>query len=62
MRAIDIEWIGCWLVEIHHLDAYTNCYGRMKINATGEIVSLTEHRHEPEFAEKHPPECPVSMQ
>jgi len=38
-----------------------NCYGRMKINATGEIVSLTEHRHEREYAEKHPPECPVSM-
>src|SRR6218665_2321231 len=37
-----------------------NCYGRMKINATGEIVSLTEHRHEREYVEKHPPECPVS--
>ena len=34
------------------------CYGRMKINATGEIVSLIEHR---EYVEKHPPECPVSM-
>src|SRR6218665_1402188 len=33
----------------------------MKINATGEIVSLTEHRHEREYAEKHPLECPVSM-
>src|SRR6218665_897882 len=33
----------------------------MKINATGEIVSLTEHRHEREYVEKHPPECPVSM-
>src|SRR6218665_3252512 len=38
-----------------------NCYGRMKINATGEIVSLNEHRQEREYAEKHPPECPVSM-
>src|SRR6218665_2829631 len=38
-----------------------NCYGRMKINATGEIVSLNEHRHEREYAEKHRPECPVSM-
>ena len=24
-------------------------------------VSLTEHRHEREYVEKHPPECPVSM-
>src|SRR6218665_1761326 len=40
---------------------HRNFYGRMKVNATGEIVSLTEHRHEPEYAEKHPPECPVSM-
>src|SRR6218665_2318107 len=35
--------------------------GQVLINATGEIVSLTEHRHEREYAEKHPPECPVSM-
>src|SRR6218665_3226510 len=37
-----------------------NCYGRMKISATGEIVSSTEHRHEREYVEKHTPECPVS--
>src|SRR6218665_2524787 len=29
-----------------------NCYGRMKINSTGEIVSVTEHRHEREYVEK----------
>src|SRR6218665_1138428 len=38
-----------------------NCYGRMKINATGEIASSTEHRHEREYVEKHTLDYPVSM-